>query len=332
MEFFNNHSRLFMTAFLLFLFLTIMIAIVPALENQANNAPLPTAIAPSEQAIRGKGVFIANGCVACHTQQVRSVDMDRIWGQRPGVAADYADNHRVSTMINTATLMGTERTGPDLTDIGNRQPSADWHLLHLYNPRAVVPQSIMPSYPWLFIQVDAVSNGAVEINVPDRYRNASGRKVIATREALDLLAYLQSLRQASLNVAATPAFLYASGNLTAANKNPEELKGKLLYASNCQSCHQGSGEGLKGAFPPLKGSKVVLSDNLEAYIDIIMNGYDAREEYGVMPAVGKNMKFTEMELTALINHERSNWGNSAKKVTATEVKKILELLNNKTSK
>ncbi|MEZ4790278.1 MAG: cbb3-type cytochrome c oxidase subunit II [Flavobacteriales bacterium] len=45
--------------------------------------------------------------------------------------------------------MGSERTGPDLTNIGKRQPGVQWHLLHLYDPR-MVQGSIMPRYPWLF--------------------------------------------------------------------------------------------------------------------------------------------------------------------------------------
>lgn len=150
MEFFNNHTRLFRTAFLFFAGLTLLVAILPAINNQQNNQPLPSAEPVTEEAMKGKLVFISNGCVACHTQQVRNVDMDKVWGSRPSIAADYAGIKRTDTWRNTATLMGTERTGPDLTDIGNRQPSSDWNLVHLFNPRIVVKESIMPAYPWLF--------------------------------------------------------------------------------------------------------------------------------------------------------------------------------------
>ena len=135
MKFFNNHKTLFTTAFLLFLVLTIFVCLQPALKNQENNAPLPNAIPLSDDAVKGKAIFIKEGCVACHTQQVRNVDMDKLWGSRPSIAADYAANHRTDIWRNTATLMGTERTGPDLTNIGLRQPSEAWHLTHLYNPR-----------------------------------------------------------------------------------------------------------------------------------------------------------------------------------------------------
>lgn len=100
----------------------------------------------------------------------------------------------------------------------------------------------------------------------------------------------------------------------------------MLYAANCQACHQANGEGLPGAFPPLKGSPIVSGDDLQLYVDIIMNGYDARAEYGVMAAVGTNMGFTEKEVTAIINYERSNWGNNSKPVTPDEIKKIMDFV------
>ena len=155
MEFFDSHKKLFGTALGLFLWLTIVVAILPAINNQKNNAPLPNAIPLTKSQTAGKNSFIANGCVACHTQQVRNVDMDKMWGTRPGIAADYAGNKRTDFWRNTATLMGTERTGPDLTNVGVRQGSLAWNLLHLYQPRAVVEQSIMPAYPWLFKEGNA---------------------------------------------------------------------------------------------------------------------------------------------------------------------------------
>jgi cytochrome c oxidase cbb3-type subunit 2 len=68
------------------------------------------------------------------------------------------------------------------------------------------------------------------------------------------------------------------------------------------------------------------------YVDIIMNGYDARPEFGVMPPVGTNANFTEGDITAIINHERTSWGNNAKKVTADEIKKIVDLVKLKAAK
>ena len=329
MEIFNNHKRLFTTAFLLFALLTLFVAIIPALENQSKNRPLPDAVPLTAQEQRGKAIYISNGCVACHTQQVRNVDMDKAWGDRPGIAADYAGNERISAFVNTATLMGTERTGPDLTNIGKRQPGTDWHLLHLYQPRAVVSQSIMPAYPWLFSAKANPAKNDVLVQVPAAYAGDSRTRVVATQDALDLVAYLQSLKQVSLPEAArAPEFLYsqsknAKGNDPDSKTMPE---GKSIYAANCQSCHQPNGEGLPGAFPPLKGSPIVLNDNPETLIDIIMNGYDAREEFGVMPSIGTTNNLSAAEVSALINHERTSWGNKARPVSVEEVKKIIEYL------
>jgi cytochrome c oxidase cbb3-type subunit II len=328
MEFFNNHKKLFLAALGLFLFLTLMVAILPALYNQKNNAPLPQAIALSGDALLGKAIYVKEGCVSCHTQQVRNVDMDKVWGERPSVAADYANLHRTDFWRNTATVMGTERTGPDLAAIGTRQPSIDWHLVHLFNPRIVVKQSIMPSYRWMFEVKDNPAKGDVFVNVPAEFMHGAQGKVVATKEALQLVAYLQSLKQTKLpDGTPDPEFLYKrEKKMQTAGGAIQELDGAALYAANCQSCHQANGEGLPGAFPPLKGSKIVLDDNVQLMVDIIMNGYDARAEYAVMTPIGTDNKLTPEEIAAIMNHEKTSWGNNAKKVNAAEIKKIMELV------
>ena len=328
MEFFDNHKKLFLSALGLFVLLTIFVAILPAINNQMDNAPLPNAEPMSADAHQGKLSYIANGCVACHTQQVRNVDMDKPWGSRPGIAADYAANTRIDFLRNTATLMGTERTGPDLTNIGVRQPSMAWNLLHLYQPRAVVKSSIMPAYPWLFEIKQTVGKDEVEVIIPDEFSKGINGKVVATKEAIQLVNYLQSLKQTPLPDGKLPMeFLYkkkevpvVAGGSAAANL-PD---GGALYTQNCAACHQANGEGLKGAFPPIKGSQIVLGDDLDLFVTIIMKGYDARAEFAVMNAVGTDNNLTAEEVTAIINHERTSWGNDAKPVSLEEVKKIME--------
>ena len=334
MELFDNHKKLFTTATLLFLVLTLFVAILPAINNQQRNRPLPNAKMLTEAEMKGKAIYISNGCVACHTQQVRNVDMDKIWGSRPSIAADYAAIHRTDIWRNTATLMGTERTGPDLTDIGTRQPGKEWNLVHLFNPRIVVKESIMPAYPWLFTIKSEPSDSDVVVNVPAAYLKNKEGKLVATKEALYLLAYLQSLKQTKLPEGdPIPEFLYKKAIKQADNNQGQEpeLDGKALYTASCQSCHQENGEGLPGAFPALKGSPVVMSDNLELYVDIIMNGYDARPEFGIMSPIGTNLEWTEKEVAAIINYERTSWGNNGKKVTPDEIKKIMDLLKLKTA-
>lgn len=310
--------------------LTFFTAIKPALDNQQNNGPLPGTKPLSGDALAGKMVYIAEGCVACHTQQVRNVDMDKMFGTRPGIPSDYANIGRTSVWQNTATLMGTERTGPDLTDVGNRQPSKEWNLLHLYNPRSVVAQSIMPSYKWLFEIKENPSKNDVIVNVPAEFMHGKTGKVVATKKALQLVAYLQSLKQTPLPESIKPyEFLYKQEKKVTANAGASEeetVDGKALFTANCQSCHQANGEGLKGAFPSLKGSPIVLGDDLKLIVDIIMNGYDARPEFAVMTPVGTSMNFDEKQVAAIINYIKTSWGNDAKKTKADEVKEIIEFI------
>lgn len=328
MEFFNNHRKLFGTAFWFFLVLTLFVAVIPAIENQRINAPLPGAAPLSADAMEGKKIFISEGCVACHTQQVRNVDMDMVWGDRPGVAADYAGNTRMDVWRNTATLMGTERTGPDLTNVGLRQPGLMWNLVHLYQPRSVVPESVMPAYPWLFTTTMELDSGETEVPVPDEFRKGVNGFIIPTKKALQLAAYLQSLKQTPLpDGRPQPEFLYRKPKQPGIDQAAGKPDGESLYMANCQSCHQPNGEGLKGAFPSLKGSNIVTGTDIELFVTVIMKGYDAREEFAVMPAVGKNNNLTPDEITAIINHERSSWGNNAPAVSVDEVKKIMDFLD-----
>lgn len=137
--------------------------------------------------LRGRQVYIANGCVYCHSQQPRArnfaPDTERGWG-RASVAGDYA--------YDTPHLLGTMRTGPDLFNIGARQPSEQWHLGHLYQPRAYAPASIMPSYPYLFEAKDKVDPGDVVVNLPPGFA-PPGKVIVAGHEALDLVAYMKAL-------------------------------------------------------------------------------------------------------------------------------------------
>jgi len=155
---------------------------------QLKSVEAPAALKPYTSAqLRGRQVYVANGCIYCHSQQPRdkaqAPDDKRGWG-RASVAADY--------VYDSPHLLGTMRTGPDLFNIGARQPSADWHLGHLYQPRAYTPGSIMPSYPFLFEAKEKADAGDRVVNLPPGYKPI-GKVVVATQDALDLVAYLQGL-------------------------------------------------------------------------------------------------------------------------------------------
>lgn len=329
-DFHKNHRLLVGMAFTGFVVLSIIVAIVPAYQIQENNAPLPGSVAMSEEAEKGMRVYVAEGCVACHTQQVRNIDMDKVWGGRPGIAADYARNTRMDVWRQSASILGTERTGPDLTEIGERQPSEDWHYLHLYNPRSVVGQSIMPNYQWLFEVKANLPEDEKAVNVPENYRKGIKGHIVPTEDAKNLIAYLLSLKQTDLPTGQDPAFIaYDFGKKKAVTMSDNGSAavlpdGAALYQQHCQACHQANGEGLKGAFPPLKGSLAVTDTNPELLVSIILKGYDAREEYGVMPAFGERL--SDGEIAAIASHERGSWGNGAAKVSEADVKKIRDSL------
>jgi cytochrome c oxidase cbb3-type subunit II len=153
------------------------------------DVPPPAALKPyTDLQLVGRTSYIANGCIYCHSQQPRDIkqapDAARGWG-RASVAADYA--------YDTPHLLGTMRTGPDLFNIAARQPSKDWHLGHLYQPRAYMPGSIMPSFPYLFeVRKGVAKPGEVVLTLPPDWVRP-GEIVIAKPEVLALVDYLLSL-------------------------------------------------------------------------------------------------------------------------------------------
>ncbi|GAB3093355.1 cbb3-type cytochrome c oxidase subunit II [Lysobacter terrae] len=168
-------------------------AMIAAPFLQLKDVPPPKGLKPyTAQELRGRQIYISNGCIACHTQQPSATgagraDAARGWG-RPSVAADY--------FYDRPTLLGTMRTGPDLFNVGDRIPSQDWHYGHLYQPRAYVPASVMPAYPFLFESIVDVEVQPGQYTVPlPASATPPGHKIVPTRDAEDLVAYLRSMRR-----------------------------------------------------------------------------------------------------------------------------------------
>ncbi|NHE56502.1 cbb3-type cytochrome c oxidase subunit II [Cyclobacterium plantarum] len=329
LDFHKNHKLLVGTALFGFLMLSTFVALVPAFQIQQTQ-PLPSMETFSEEELKGLHIYVQENCMSCHTQQVRNIEMDNTWGNRPSIPSDYYySKQRQDVWRQSPSLLGSERTGPDLTEVGQRQPGMEWHLLHLYNPRIVVKESIMPSYPWLFEvkEKSKVKNTDHLVPVPEEFLHSSGKQVVASQEALYLVAYLQSLKQAEMPQNPAVSFIPSSKEKEPVDNSVGELlpDGQNLYMNNCAACHQADGSGLSGAFPPLAGSPIVNDENPETLIRIIMEGYDARAEYGVM--AGFESTLSDEEIAAIVNHERSNWGNSANAVTVDEVKEIRTFVN-----
>ena len=118
----------------------------------------------------------------------------------------------------------------------------------------------------------------------------------------------------------------------AASKAPESIisddwqaLGKQVYGNNCLACHQATGLGLPSVFPPLKGNPAVLSDDPKDHIEAIINGLSGKTIDGVaygspMPEFGSSLN--DEQIAAVVNHERSEWGNNAKLINVDDVKKV----------
>lgn len=170
--------------------ITILVVIPKSMMREVRAMP---ELAPyTEQQLRGRQVYIANGCIYCHSQQIRdpafTTDVDRGWGSRATVPEDYVHDR--------PHLLGTMRTGPDLINVGQRLPSVDWHLIHLYDPRAVFEWSTMPAFPFLFEerQPNDVRPGEKVVPIPGP-RAPRGVTIVAKPEALALVDYLVSLKR-----------------------------------------------------------------------------------------------------------------------------------------
>ena len=183
----NKVFPLAIIAFAILAFATLMLVILPAAQIRPLE-PAPGLEPYTAAEKRGRQHYVDLGCYYCHSQQPRSPsqapDLQRGWG-RATTPADYVydDPH----------VLGTMRTGPDLMNIGQRMPSAGWHLTHLYQPRAIEPTSIMPAYPFLFEVVDEPAADDVVVPVPEEYAPEGGGVVVAKQSALDLTEYLLSL-------------------------------------------------------------------------------------------------------------------------------------------
>jgi len=318
----TNHKLLFGVIFSGFLALSLIIAVLPATWVQNNNEPLPASEPMTDEMRKGLNVYIDEGCMYCHTQQVRPIEMDENWG-RPSAPGDYARINRPSVWQQTPAVLGSSRNGPDLSNIGKRQPSEVWHYMHLYNPRSVVEESIMPSYPWLFEVVQNPSNEATTVSIPEGYGPKNGT-IIATEEGEALVAYLKSLKQVPMD-AKPSAAQQAKADSTVAAAAKKKIDGATIYSNNCASCHQNDGQGIQGAFPSLVGAAYVTEKDPKRHIRAILYGLqgvaiDGKDYSGIMQPFSELL--SDEEVAAVINYERSNWGNDAPTITAEDVTKV----------
>ncbi len=142
--------------------------------------------------LEGRDVYIREGCYVCHSQMIRPFRAETERYGHYSVAGEFVYDHPFQ--------WGSKRTGPDLARVGGRY-SDEWHRVHLINPRDVVPESVMPGFPWLAENKIDASKTPLKmktlrtLGVPytdEQIANAS-KEVEGKTEMDALIAYLQSL-------------------------------------------------------------------------------------------------------------------------------------------
>ncbi len=142
--------------------------------------------------LEGRDIYIREGCVGCHSQMIRPFRHETERYGHYSVAGEH--------VWEFPFLWGSKRTGPDLARMGGRY-SDEWHYVHLMNPRAVVPESNMPAFPWLAKNVldgrltERKLRAFRTLGVPYTDEDIAGaaEAVIGHTEMEALIAYLQSL-------------------------------------------------------------------------------------------------------------------------------------------
>jgi cytochrome c oxidase cbb3-type subunit I/II len=177
----------------------------------ASNVPTISSVKPyTPLEVEGRDIYIREGCVGCHSQMVRPLRAE---------TERYGDYSKAGEFVyDHPFLWGSKRTGPDLHRVGGKYPDS-WHFVHMKQPTATSPRSIMPAYPWLYsdrldashIEGKVITLRRLGVPYPDGYErqaeadlhaqaarvagglNKSGLAANPDSEIVALIAYLQRL-------------------------------------------------------------------------------------------------------------------------------------------
>ncbi|UPR31604.1 cbb3-type cytochrome c oxidase subunit II [Vibrio crassostreae] len=171
---------------------SLLVWVVPSIVRGDDIAKGSLAMPLTPIELAGRDIYISEGCHVCHTQMVRPLE--------PEVKRNGRPNQEADDIYEFPNLWGSKRTGPDLTNLG-RKYSDQWHVIHLIDPRKVVPTSIMPSYPWLFEQTLTGDNISAKMEVlrtlgvpyTDQEIGDARLQVRGKTKGEALIRYLQSL-------------------------------------------------------------------------------------------------------------------------------------------
>ncbi|MBZ2207407.1 cytochrome-c oxidase, cbb3-type subunit II [Massilia soli] len=169
-----------------------LVEIVPLFFQKSTTEPVAGLKPYSPLRLVGRDVYIREGCYNCHSQMIRPFRAETERYGHYSVAGEFVYDHPFQ--------WGSKRTGPDLARVGGRY-SDEWHRAHLDNPRDLVPESNMPSYPWLATaelvpsEVTAKMRAMKTLGVPysDEDIAAGPGQLQGKTEQDALIAYLQGL-------------------------------------------------------------------------------------------------------------------------------------------
>ncbi len=169
-----------------------LVQIVPLFFQDSLTEPVAGLKPYSALRLEGRDIYVREGCYVCHSQMIRPFRAETERYGHYSVAGEF--------VYDRPFQWGSKRTGPDLHRVGGRY-SDDWHRVHMVNPRDVVPESIMPGYPWL--AEDALDGSDIQVKMETlRTLGApySDAEIEAAPQALEgkteldaLIAYLQGL-------------------------------------------------------------------------------------------------------------------------------------------
>ncbi|HSD42635.1 MAG TPA: cytochrome-c oxidase, cbb3-type subunit II [Burkholderiales bacterium] len=169
-----------------------LVEIVPLYFQRSTTEPVAGLKPYSPLRLVGRDVYVREGCYNCHSQMVRPFRAETERYGHYSVAGEF--------VYDRPFQWGSKRTGPDLARVGGRY-SDDWHRIHFQNPRDVVPESIMPAYPWLAAtpagaaDIEAKMRALRRLGVPYSDAEIEGaKKELEGKTELDaMIAYLQGL-------------------------------------------------------------------------------------------------------------------------------------------
>ncbi|MEQ1487077.1 MAG: cytochrome-c oxidase, cbb3-type subunit II [Methylotenera sp.] len=194
----NKHEKVETNSFLMIVLILITVAfgglveIVPLFFQKSTTEPIKGLMPYTSLQLAGRDIYTREGCYNCHSQMIRPFRAETLRYGHYSVAGEFVYDHPFQ--------WGSKRTGPDLHRVGGKL-SDDWHRIHLINPRDLVPESIMPAYPWLdtnLVDSDAMPSHmkalrAVGVPYTDADIAGAAEAVKGKTEMDAMIAYLQVL-------------------------------------------------------------------------------------------------------------------------------------------